>query len=86
MVVMELRTSQLLPPFIILSGGFCKKLMKKSQISLTDHNPLVIFTKKHSQEEETNMIWLTFVHNRFTGKVIRTCYDYAPSHTKYNIE
>ena len=51
MVGMEIRTPQLLPPFIIFSGGFCKMLMKKSQNSLNDYNALVTFTDKHCQTE-----------------------------------
>ena len=38
MVGMEFRTPQLLPPFIIFSGGFCNTLTKKAQICLDDNN------------------------------------------------
>ena len=66
---------------IILSGGFSKTLMKKSQNVLNAYNSLVAFTNKHWQTEETTMIWLTFLHQKFLGKVIGICYDCAPYHT-----
>ena len=81
MVGMGLRTSQLLPPFIIFSGVFYKTLIKKAQNLLNYHNNLVTFTDKKWHTEETTMIWLTFVRQTFSVKVIRICYDYALSHT-----
>ena len=48
MVGVDFRTSQLIPPFIIFSGGFCKTLMKKAQNLLNYHKTIVIFTKKMS--------------------------------------
>ena len=58
----------------------------RNPIMFNDHNALIIFTEKNWQMEETTMIWLTFVRQKFPGKVIGICYNYALSHTNYILE
>ena len=86
MVGMEFRTSQLIPPFIIFSGGFYKTFMEKYRNSLNDNKTIVTFTDKHWQKEESTIIWLTSVRQKFPVKVIGICYDYTPSRTNYVLE
>ena len=56
MVGMTFRTQQLLPPFIIFSNGFYKKLMN-IYFFLNNHNTIVKFSNKYCQTEENIMSW-----------------------------
>ena len=79
MVSMEMRSSQLLPPFVIFKGGFGKTLMKKWK---DYEHGTVLFTQKHWQTEETMKIYVNHLRLSFPGKVIGLLFDCAPSHSK----
>jgi DDE superfamily endonuclease len=79
MVSMEMKTSQLLPPFVIFKGGFCKTLMKKWK---DYEHGTVLFTENHWQTEETMKIYVNHLRLTFPGKTIGLVFDCAPSHSR----
>ncbi|MGH7955341.1 MAG: hypothetical protein ACREOZ_05215 [Gloeomargaritales cyanobacterium] len=80
MVAMEMKTGELLQPFIIFTGKFGKTLMeyykpyKKSKI---------ITTENHWMTEHAMRIWLDSIRQMFPGRRIGITYDRAPAHTEH---
>ena len=79
MVSMEMKTSQLLPPFVIFKGRFGKTLMKKWK---DYEHGTVLFTENHWQTKETMKIYVNHLRLTFPGKIIGLLFDCTPSHSK----